>query len=38
MVFNTANAVGLSCGPQCAASISAITPTLSVSRPDSCRH
>ncbi len=27
MVFNTANAVGLSCGPQCAASISAITPT-----------
>lgn len=27
MVFNQDNAVGLSCGPQCAASISAITPT-----------
>jgi hypothetical protein len=27
MVFNQDNAVGLSCGPQCAAAISAITPT-----------
>ena len=27
MVFNQENAVSLSCGPQCAASISAITPT-----------
>lgn len=29
MIFNQANAVGLSCGPQCAAAISAITPTFS---------